>query len=88
MTAPAGPYVLPLRAAALFSDPAYQRDVDERRVTKMAGEFDPRLLGVLEVSARDDSRFAILDGQHRHALALRVQGDDAVLVCQVYEGAS
>ena len=83
-----GPYVLALRAVELFSDPAYQRDVEERRVAKMADEFDARLLGVLEVSKREGGRFAILDGQHRHAVALRVVGELAMLVCQVYEGLS
>jgi hypothetical protein len=80
-----GPYVLALRARELFADPAYQRDVDPKRVAKMAAEFDRRLVGVLEVSKRPDTRFAILDGQHRHATLLQVEGDDALLVCQVYE---
>src|SRR4051812_48374674 len=81
-----GPYVLALRARELFADPAYQRDAQAKRVARMAAEFDQRLVGVLEVSKRPDSRFAILDGQHRHAAVLQVQGADALLVCQVYEG--
>jgi hypothetical protein len=81
-----GPYVLALRARELFADPAYQRDAEAKRVARMAAEFDQRLVGVLEVSKRPDSRFAILDGQHRHAAVLQVQGADALLVCQVYEG--
>lgn len=91
MTAAAagGPYVMALRAKDLFADPTYQRDVDLRRVRAMAAEFDPRLLGVIDVSSRDGGfRFAILDGQHRHALLLEVSGADTPIVCQVYEGLS
>lgn len=79
-------YVTALMAGELFADPSYQRDVDPRRVEKMAAAFDRRLLGVLEVSDRGDGRYAILDGQHRHALVLRVLDETFVLVCQVYEG--
>lgn len=84
------PYVTALRASALFADPTYQRDVDEARVRKMAAAFDSRLLGVLEVSDRDDETYAILDGQHRWQAALRAHpdGDGAFLVCQVYTGLS
>lgn len=79
-------YVTALMAGELFADPAYQRDIDVRRVERMAVEFDRRLLGVLEVSDRGGGRYAVLDGQHRHALVLRVLDETAVLVCQVYEG--
>lgn len=79
------PYVDALAADVLFADPAYQRDVDPKRVKAMAAAFDRRLLGVIDVSARDDGRYAILDGQHRHALVLEVLGPVA-MVCQVYEG--
>jgi hypothetical protein len=85
MTAPA-PYVIAVRAADLFADRTYQREVDPKRVRAMAGDFDPRLLGVIDVSARGGSRYAILDGQHRHALVVDVRGQDTPMVCQVYEG--
>jgi hypothetical protein len=63
---PAGtaPYIDVILAELLFADPTYQRDLDPKRVTKMVAEFDQRLVGVLEVSARGNGRFAILDGQH------------------------
>lgn len=85
MTARA-PYVMAIAGGQLFADRTYQREVAHRRVKQMAAEFDPRLLGVLEVSARDDGRYAILDGQHRHAAAASVRGDAALFVCQVHEG--
>jgi hypothetical protein len=85
MTAPA-PYVIAIRASDLFADHTYQRDVDPKRVRKMADDFDPRLLGVIDVSARMGGRYAILDGQHRHALIIEARGADTPVVCQVYEG--
>lgn len=81
-----GPYVMAIRAADLFADPSYQRDADPKRVKAMAAEFDPRLLGVIDVSKRAGGRYAILDGQHRHALVTEVRGTDEPVVCQVYEG--
>lgn len=51
----------------------YQRPLNERRVEKIAAQFDPAKLGLLLVSQREHGRYAILDGQHRLA-ALRAQG--------------
>lgn len=79
------PYVMAIRAGDLFADPVYQRDAEPKRVRKMADDFDPRLLGVIDVSAREKGRYAILDGQHRHALVVAVHGVDTPIVCQVYE---
>ncbi len=78
------PYIAALRAGDLFADPAYQRDLDATRVERMSSELDRTLLGLLEVSARDDGRYAIIDGQHRWAVVRFAGGDDAHLVCQVH----
>lgn len=82
------PYITALRADQLFADPAYQRDLDDVRVQRMADDYDPTLLGVLEVSDRCDGRFAILDGQHRWAVTREAHSDRelAPLVCQVHRG--
>lgn len=93
MTAPAPdtaaePYIAALRVGDLFADPTYQRDLDVARVERMTGEYDRTLLGVLEVSAREDGRYAIVDGQHRWAVIERVGGLDEHLVCQVHTGLS
>lgn len=82
------PYIAALRADQLFADPAYQRDLDELRVQRMVDDFDPTLLGVLEVSDRTDGTFALLDGQHRWAAAREAHPDrdQAALVCQVHRG--
>ncbi|WAX58538.1 Lsr2 family protein [Jatrophihabitans cynanchi] len=85
---PPGTYITALPVAALFADPTYQRDLDEPRVAKMSGEYDHTLLGVLEVSERDDGRFAILDGQHRWATVARINGEHAHVVCNVHAGLS
>ena len=60
----------------LFVDPSYQRTLDEKRVDRIASEFDPALLGTREVSARN-GRSAVFDGQHRLA-ALRKIGRRSV----------
>jgi hypothetical protein len=85
MVAASEPYIEALPAHLLFADPTYQRDLDTRRAVEMAGTFDRRLLGVLDVSRRDDGRYAILDGQHRHATVVAVT-PLAHVVCNVYEG--
>lgn len=82
----AQPYVAALRAADLFADRAYQRDLDTTRVDHMSDAFDRTLLGVLEVSARVDGRYAIIDGQHRWGVVRKVCGDEEHLVCQVHTG--
>jgi len=83
-----GPYVTALACSKLFADPAYQRELDDARVQRMAKAYDPALVGVLEVSARDDGRFALVDGQHRWAmLRLAHPGRDrAPVVCNVHTG--
>lgn len=69
----------------LVVDPTYQRELDEARVENIAENFDPALLGTLEVSRRN-GKSAVFDGQHRLA-ALRKRGaKDAP--CLVHEGLS
>lgn len=82
------PYVTALAAAKLFVDHSYQRTLDHRRVDKMVAEYDPTLLGVLEVSDRSNNQFAILEGQHRWAAATLAEGPGVHLVCQVHRGLS
>jgi hypothetical protein len=83
------PHIAILPASKLFADPAYQRPLDELRVSRMVAEFDPTLLGVLEVSERSDGRYALIDGQHRWAVAIQASDDDDTqLVCNVHRGLS
>lgn len=82
------PYVTAIPASQLFSDGSYQRPVDDYRVSQMVDDYDETLLGVLEVSARDDGRFAVVDGGHRWAAARQARGQGVHLVCNVHRGLS
>lgn len=86
------PYVAALPLEALFADHTYQRELDEKRVVKMAREFRLALVGIVEVSDRgadvDGPRYAILDGQHRWA-TVRDRSFSQVaphLPCRVHTG--
>lgn len=92
MTAPAGldadVYIAALYAREIFADASYQRDVDPRRVQKMADDWDSRLVGILEVSDRGEAhapRYAVIDGQHRWAAA-QLMNDGRPLVANVHAG--
>lgn len=83
-------YVAALAAHEIFSDPTYQRVLDVPRARKMAGGWDRRLAGILEVSDRGEHnspRYAVLDGQHRWAAA-RFLKTPPVLVANVHSGLS
>lgn len=87
------PYISALRAGDLFVDHAYQRDLDRPRVRRMVEAWDPTMLGVLDVSDRGPDaspRYAIINGQHRHATALAAdpRGPEVPLVCNVHRGLS
>lgn len=69
----------------LMVDPTYQRVLDERRVRRIVDEFDPALLGTLEVSVRN-GRSAVFDGQHRLAALKRLRHDS--VACVVHSGLS
>lgn len=49
----------------LFVDALYQRPLDEKRVERMADNWNERLAGLLEVSDRQNGKLAVFDGQHR-----------------------
>lgn len=82
------PFLAALAISTLFTDPVYQRDLDELRVQRMASAYDVALIGIVEVSQRPDGRYAILDGQHRVALVRDVSfsSDDPNphLVCRIH----
>lgn len=80
------PYVTAIECRHLIVDHTYQRDLDQRRVTKMVAEFDLTLLGVIEVSDRGNGTYAVLEGQHRMAAVQAAKGPAHHLVCQVHRG--
>lgn len=67
----------------LFADGEYQRPLVEARVINIVDNFDPALVGTIDVSQRTDGTYAILDGQQR-VEALRRLGYNRVY-CNVYE---
>jgi hypothetical protein len=75
-----------LPADKLIVDPTIQRNLDQRRVAKMAADFDAEAVGVLTVSRRANGSYHIVDGQHRHATARLALGDSAELACRVFTG--
>lgn len=67
----------------LTIDRRYQRELDAGRVKAIAEAFDPRLLGVLEVS-RHNGKCAVFDGQHRLAALKKIKGANTA-PCLVHE---
>jgi len=71
----------------LTVDPAVQRleGVDQRRVDKMASDFQDFGLGVITASQREDGRLIVLDGMHRVTLCRQV-GHVGMLWAEVFVG--
>jgi len=69
---------------ACFPDMEYQRPVTDHGVREIVLAFDERKVGSVQVSAREDGRFAILDGQRRWR-AVQVIGKKR-LWAAVYDG--
>src|SRR5215470_9900929 len=64
-------------ANKLFYDPTYQRLDKDGRIAwakKTKPIYDENLLGHLVVSARNNDRFALLDGAGRHLLVVEQMG--------------
>lgn len=84
------PYVTALPVAALFTDESYQRPLDQLRVQRMVTAYKVALVGIVEVSARGDGTYAILDGQHRWATvrdrAFDSGDENPHIPCRVHTG--
>lgn len=75
----------------IYADSRYQRPTDEARVRRYADEFNPDALGLPFVSEHirgGRPKFAVIDGQHRHAAALLAFGGDQMIECEVIRGLS
>lgn len=64
-----------------------QEGLDQRRVDKMAGKFNPDALGLLILSQRPDGTLICLDGMHRRAAALQA-GWKQLVDARVFTGLS
>jgi hypothetical protein len=80
------PVIRTLRANQLVVDRTVQRSLDTRRAAAIAADFDRNALGTFVVSHRSDGTYHIIDGQHRHAVVILLDGDTWDLVCEVHEG--
>lgn len=69
----------------LVIDDRYQRPLDERRIERMARNYDEHLFGVLDVSERN-GKLAVFDGQHRLKLAEAI--GRAKVPCMVHQSLS
>lgn len=65
----------------LIVDKRYQRPLDKKRVEHIHKNYNPRLLGTLEVSQRNGTA-AVFDGQHR--LAVLKKRGEAKVPCLVH----
>lgn len=75
-----------VKVSDLRIDPVYQRFAVAPAVHRIAGEFDPLLLGVVLISLRSDGEFYVIDGQHR-VLALIERGEpNREIPALCYEG--
>lgn len=67
---------------------AYQRQLNQRRVAKIAAGFDERIANAPKVSYRD-GHYRVFDGQHTIAARKqRNRGRDLPILCKVYYGLS
>lgn len=66
-------------------DHRYQRDLDAKRVAKMAENFLPELVGVPAVSKRPDGSYVRIDGQHRLAAAVAAGRGETPVLVEVHE---
>lgn len=65
---------------------SYQRELNVKRVRKIAARFDPRLVNPPKVSYRN-GHYYVFDGQHTIAVLKLLNGDKDLLIrCIVYTG--
>ena len=62
-----------IRLDDIITPTEYQRELNQKRVDKMAADFRPEECGVIPVTDRGDGTFAATDGQHRVEM-LRIIG--------------
>jgi len=72
-----------LRLSQLEVAPEYQRPVRQAWLRRLIREFDPSLVGKIDVAERDD-HYYVTDGQHRvEAMRVKFAGDDRLVRCDV-----
>lgn len=76
--------LIDMKVSEFSVDPSVQRQLNEPRVTKLAKDFKPQMLGLITASKRLDGRNYVLDGQHRIAAA-RAAGYTGYVATRLYE---
>jgi len=72
-----------LRLSQLEVAPEYQRPIRQVWLRKLIREFDPSLVGKIDVAERD-GHYYVTDGQHRvEAMRVTFAGDDRLVRCDV-----
>lgn len=74
-----------IKISGLTTDPRVQRPLDQKRVEKLAGNFNPAALGSFTVSQREDGTRITLDGQTRSAAA-KLAGYKGDIHAHIYTG--
>lgn len=65
---------------------AAQRDLNHKRVEKMAAQFDPDLFDDLVVTLPNgDGIYHVVDGQHRRSMIQTLYGEDELVPCRVVQ---
>jgi hypothetical protein len=54
----------------ILCDASYQRSASQKRILKIANDFDPRRFGTLDLSERKSGELYVVDGLHRKEAAL------------------
>lgn len=77
-----------LKPDDLRVDPEVQRRVSDPWADAIAANLNPRLIGTICVSHRNDGHYYVVDGQHRVLALIRAGRGDKPIACNVYEGLS
>lgn len=82
------PKLMDLKPVNLKMDPLVQRKYSEPHAEKLATDFNPAMIGVLEISRRDNGDDVVIDGQHRRGALIKKGLGDLPTPCLVYTGLS
>ena len=75
-----------LNSSQLELDYSYQRPTEPERVRSIVSQFDPALVNLLKVSARD-GHYYVFDGGHTLAALRTINGNkDFPVLCKIYYG--
>lgn len=78
--------IMDLNTKDLISSQAYQRNIDQKRISYIVTNYDPHKFGIIKVSFRD-GKYYVYDGQHRiTAFKVLNNNQDGLVKCEVHYG--